>query len=240
MLAQIAGGDARATQLFNAHVRLGSLYALAAKPVSAPLALQRELASKVPVLAMKLPYLAMPEERRKRAAGWLWELPSFRMNVILILLAALLAGGIWSAVNSGRSGHVSPKNFEQPSAMGGTASSGNVPNASGNIPNVSANAPKNSSLQNAIAAGTAIPFRRSSSKNTNWSHSSQKTYPAYTSLQANSTHSLQSERIIPLKDAAAKEPVAVPPNEPVGVPPQRGSIHANCRGIAIRIAASYG
>jgi hypothetical protein len=50
VLAQIADGDARATQLFNAHVRLGSLYALAAKPVSAPLALQRELASKVPVL----------------------------------------------------------------------------------------------------------------------------------------------------------------------------------------------
>src|SRR5665213_1867123 len=80
VLAQISGGEARATRLFNAHLRLQDLYGLAAKPTSAPLALQRELASKVPVLAMKLPYLAMPEERRKRAAGWFWELPAFRMN----------------------------------------------------------------------------------------------------------------------------------------------------------------
>src|SRR5665213_2875810 len=77
---RVAQASPPASALFEAHMRLESLYALAAKPVSAPLALQRELASKVPVLAIKLPYLAMPEERRKRAAGWFWELPAFRMN----------------------------------------------------------------------------------------------------------------------------------------------------------------
>jgi len=129
-----------ARALFDAHVRLGSLYALAAKPIGAPLALQRELASKVPVLALKLPYLAMPEKRRKRALAWLWELPSFRMNALLVLLAALLAGGVWFAVRGGQSGlrgPVSQKFSSQPATTDGPSVSGKTPqNISSPIANV--------------------------------------------------------------------------------------------------------
>ena len=127
---RIASGDAHATRLLDAHVRLGGLYALAAKPISAPLTLQCELASKVPVLARKLPYLAMPEKRRKRAAGWLWELTAFRMNAMLLLLAALLAGGIWFAISgghTGQSGFVSQKVLSQPVTTDGPSVSGKAP-----------------------------------------------------------------------------------------------------------------
>ncbi len=127
--------EARA--LFEAHVRLGSLYALTAKPVSAPLEIQRELALKVPVLAMKLPYLAMPEKRRKRAAAWFWD---SRMNMVLLLLAALLAGGIWYALRSGGSGNVSRMAASSKSTMGGSTTGGP---AGGNSPHNISTPPQN-------------------------------------------------------------------------------------------------
>ncbi len=95
---QIARDD-RAARLVHAHTRLESLYALTAEPASAPLSVQRELALKVPLLAAKLPYLAMPEEQKKRAAiGWWDSFWSSKINMLLLIVAALLAGGIWYAV----------------------------------------------------------------------------------------------------------------------------------------------
>src|SRR5947209_1022673 len=58
--------------LLDAHLRLQKIYTHAGKPVSAPLALQRELASQIPVLAIKLPYLAPAQKRRKGAIAGFW------------------------------------------------------------------------------------------------------------------------------------------------------------------------
>ncbi|MHB8391534.1 MAG: anti-sigma factor family protein [Acidobacteriaceae bacterium] len=97
--AAIASED-QAAQLLRAHERLEGLYRLTAQPVNAPLDIQRELALKIPVLAAKLPYLAMPEDRKKRGtAGWWESFWAYRINAVLLLAVVLLAGGIWYAVH---------------------------------------------------------------------------------------------------------------------------------------------
>ena len=71
--------------LLDAHLRLGDLFTIVQKPISAPLQVQRDLASKVPVLAVKLPYLAEPAVgRRSLMAPW-----------IVIATVALILGGVW-------------------------------------------------------------------------------------------------------------------------------------------------
>lgn len=101
MLDKISSKDGSERALFDAHLRLQDLYSVVRKPVSAPLALQRELASQVPVLALKLPYLAAPSQRRNRfATGWLSSVRSSWVTMILLFAAALLVGGVWYAVNT--------------------------------------------------------------------------------------------------------------------------------------------
>ena len=101
VLAGISGEHASERALFDAHLRLQDLYSVVRKPVSAPLSVQRELAAQIPVLAIKLPYLAAPHRRRNRvAAGWFSAMPSSWVNVFLLLAAVLLAGGVWYAVTT--------------------------------------------------------------------------------------------------------------------------------------------
>jgi hypothetical protein len=100
VLAKISGDHGSERALFDAHLRLQDLYSVVRKPVSAPLSLQRELASQIPVLAIKLPYLAAPAERRNRVgAGWFSSIRSSWVNVFLLLMLALLAGGVWYVMN---------------------------------------------------------------------------------------------------------------------------------------------
>ncbi len=138
VLAGISGEHAHSSEraLFDAHLRLQDLYSVVRKPVSAPLALQRELATQIPVLAIKLPYLAAPSDRRNRfAAGWLGSIRSSWINVFLLLAALLLAGGVWyfatehgSPVTHGSQSGVSEKTLSNgmgtPSNNNGT---GNAP-----------------------------------------------------------------------------------------------------------------
>ncbi len=113
--------------LFEAHLRLEEIYSLVAKPTPAPLALQRELASKVPVLAVKLPYLATERERRNTAAvgflenasSWLRSLKASTLNAVLIIALALLAGGVW---------YLSGNHNAPVSGNGGSANSGSGAN----------------------------------------------------------------------------------------------------------------
>ena len=90
--------------LLDAHLRLTDLLTVVQKPISAPLSVQRELASKVPVLAAKLPYLAPPSERRGGVSGFFTRAsksihPS-SINTILILALALVLGGVWFVVST--------------------------------------------------------------------------------------------------------------------------------------------
>ena len=74
VLDGISGEHAHSAErdLFNTHLRLQNIYSAVRTPVSAPLSVQRSLAAQIPVLAIKLPYLAVQDERRdKFAAGWL-------------------------------------------------------------------------------------------------------------------------------------------------------------------------
>jgi len=137
--------------LLDEHVRLQSIYTYAAKPVSAPLALQRELAAQIPVLAIKLPYLAPEQKRRRGAIAGFWSNTTSRINgikttwinTILVVLVALLAGGLWylakqsssSSVNTGGS---NSNNFSQPNS--------NTPDNTPNTPpqNVAPSTPNNS------------------------------------------------------------------------------------------------
>ena len=124
-----AHSSREARALLDAHVRMGSLYALTARPVSAPLDIQRELAAKVPILAVKLPYLAMPEKRRRGIVAWLWE---SKLNAVLLLLAALLAAGIWYVASGERS------NISR-SVPGSTTNTATHPPAGGSGGSIAAN-----------------------------------------------------------------------------------------------------
>jgi hypothetical protein len=103
LIASMSGNSARAAEhraLFDQHIRMADLMTLAQTPVSAPLSIQRDLASKVPVLAMKLPYLA--SERRNQepiAAGWLSQSRSSYIGAILVVALALITGCVWFALN---------------------------------------------------------------------------------------------------------------------------------------------
>lgn|GEM_PF-3326071 len=236
VLAQIEGGNAGATQLFSAHQRLESLYALTATPVSAPLSLQRELASKVPVLAIKLPYLAMPEKRRKRAAAWLWELPSFRLNAILILLTALLAGGIWYALDRAHGRSVSQTIGTTPHSSIASSSSGNAAkiagparanNAGTNIPSRSMRSKSVHSTTNTQATHPSQPLKLQSSipnnrnsiadnrnsipHNANSISNNTNSIPNHSNSESNNASSiLQNKSSMPSIVAVIKEPSAVP------------------------------
>jgi hypothetical protein len=136
--------------LLDEHLRLQNIYTYAAKPTSAPLALQRELASQIPLLAIKLPYLAPVENRRKGAIAGFWSNTTSRIsgiktswiNTILVVLVALLAGGLWylakhssSAPSISSSTGNSSNNLATPN---GNAPSSNTPN------NIAPTAPNNS------------------------------------------------------------------------------------------------
>jgi hypothetical protein len=103
LLAGMSGGGteaARQRSLFAAHIRLADLMTAAQKTVHAPLAVQRELASKVPVLAAKLPYLASDAKRRPSAAtGWFGWTRSSTTAAILFVALALVTGCVWFALN---------------------------------------------------------------------------------------------------------------------------------------------
>ncbi len=106
VLAAITGEHPSERALFDAHLRLQDLYSVVRKPVSAPLSVQRSLAAQLPVLAMTLPYLAAPAERRNRvAAGWFRSVRSSWVNASLLVAVLLLMGGVWYAV-SNNSQHV--------------------------------------------------------------------------------------------------------------------------------------
>jgi hypothetical protein len=148
VLAKISSTHGSERALFDAHLRLQDLYSVARKPVSAPLALQRELASQVPVLALKLPYLAAPGQRRNRfATGWLRSVRSSWVNVFLLLAAALLVGGVWYAVsNNSHSQNASTvtNSIDGGSLAGGTSNA------------VSAATSQNTALTNANRVQTSL------------------------------------------------------------------------------------
>ncbi len=102
VLAAISGEHAQSHEraLFDAHLRLQDLYSVARKPVSAPLSVQRDLAQQLPVLALKLPYLAAPDRRNRISAGWLGAVRSSWVNVFILLAGLTLIGGIWYAVRN--------------------------------------------------------------------------------------------------------------------------------------------
>src|SRR5437868_14914672 len=56
--------------VLDAHLRMNDLFKVVQKPLSAPLSLQRDLATKIPVLAAKLPYLAAESKRRRYGAAF--------------------------------------------------------------------------------------------------------------------------------------------------------------------------
>ncbi len=146
VLSRIASEHGAERALFDAHLRLQDLYSVVRKPVSAPLALQRDLASQIPVLAIKLPYLAAPTKRRNAiAAGWLSTVRSSWVTVFLFFAAALLAGGVWYAVttNSHRGSATTATNSVMGGSMSAGASDAAMANASQNA------ASSNANLQNA-------------------------------------------------------------------------------------------
>jgi len=101
VLAGMSGGDATAAQhraVFNEHLRMADMMTLVQKPISAPLALQRDLASKIPVLAVKLPYLAAEQKRRGILAEWLGQIPASSINSLLFIALAIIGGCVWFAV----------------------------------------------------------------------------------------------------------------------------------------------
>jgi hypothetical protein len=172
VLAGISGEHTSERALFDAHLRLQDLYSVVRKPVSAPLSVQRELAAQIPVLAIKLPYLIAPTERRNRfAAGWLSSMRSSWVNVFLLLAAALLTGGVWYAVTS-HSHHAA--SFATNIAPG-ESQAGGTPNAhSGNASqNV---ASTNASMAHARASRIDLSYpardnNRSSMPHSNTAHS---------------------------------------------------------------------
>ncbi len=181
VLAKISGEHSSERALFEEHLRLQDLYSAVQKPVSAPLALQRELATRIPLLAVKLPYLAPHERHHRVVAGWLGSLRSSWVNVSLVLAALLLIGGVWYAVKT-NSQHVSTSvtnsiangssNSKSPNAVSGNAAP-NVASLNANIPN--ANAPKASaSPSNSSLSGASYSNSyRSIGAHTNIVHSTR-------------------------------------------------------------------
>ena len=150
LLADIAAKDGEARALFDAHIKLEELYTLVQKPVSAPLSVQRELASKLPFLAVKLPYLAPVDRRDRAAAGWFSTRSSW-VNAVIIAAMLTAIGGIWYGLShkNTNTSHSTDGNYStltpstNPSASNSTssnssqnttsaASMGSIP--SGNIP----------------------------------------------------------------------------------------------------------
>src|ERR1051325_1270854 len=87
-------------RMLEEHLRVNSLLTQAAKPTSAPLAAQRDLAAKLPMMATYLPYLA-PQPARKTAVAWY---RSTKYVAAMIGGAALIGGTMWYALsNSGES-----------------------------------------------------------------------------------------------------------------------------------------
>jgi hypothetical protein len=176
VLAKISGEHGSERALFDEHLRLQDLYSVARKPVSAPLALQQELASQIPVLAVKLPYLAALGERRNRfAAGWLGSLRSSWVNVSLLFASLLLIGGVWYAVKT-NTHHLStsvtnvtasgPSNSSSPNAA-----SGNPPS---NVAPLNVNA-SNANASNASAAHSNPSLTDASYSTGNRSYASHPT-----------------------------------------------------------------
>ena len=167
-----AHSSREARALLDAHVRLGSLYVLTARPVSAPLDIQRELAAKVPILAVKLPYLAAPEKRRKGIVAWFWE---SRLNVLLLLLATLLVAGIWYVVSNGGPGN-NPQPLPAPqnstTSQSPTGGSGNSISVPTNQSNASSHSNANGNTLHDVAPSSAASPPTHLKHNTTF-HSSQ-------------------------------------------------------------------
>jgi hypothetical protein len=171
VLDGISGEHARSDEreLFNAHLRLQNIYSVVRAPVSAPLSVQRELAAQIPVLAIKLPYLAAQEERRdKFAAGWLSSIRSSWINVFLLLTLLLLAGGVWYVVNDNTNrtltGTADGSSSTSRSTIANSSSITNATNGGASVGGTSTsrvtnatagNTPQNISSSNASPAGTS-------------------------------------------------------------------------------------
>lgn len=80
-------------RLFIAHLKLREVLSVGQKPDSAPLAVQRDLAQKLPVLALHLPYLA-EDAKREKVAGF-WTTSSVLMRTALVVGLLALTGTAW-------------------------------------------------------------------------------------------------------------------------------------------------
>ena len=90
--------------LLDAHLRLTDILATTQKPVSAPLSVQRDLVSKIPVLAVKLPYLAEQPQRRDSVRGSFDRtsnrLPASSLWVSAVLVGCFVLVGVWFFANT--------------------------------------------------------------------------------------------------------------------------------------------
>ncbi len=179
VLAGISGERANTPEraLFDAHLRLQELYSVVRTPVSAPLSVQRELASQVPLLAIKLPYLAPAERRDRAAAGWLSYIRSSWVNVFLIFSSVLLLGGVWYAVNT--------------NASNGTPSSVTNPITIGSFGGGLSGAASNSAPQNISPANIATSSSTASGSST---RGTVVTHPIGSSIASTVSNSSPSSR----------------------------------------------
>lgn len=227
LLAGMSGNSASAARhraLFEEHIRMADLMTLAQKPISAPLSLQRELASKVPVLAMKLPYLASDRKNNDPvAAGWFGQVRSSYIGAILFVALAIIAGCVWFAVNQRdavQSGDTSAAN---------SASNSNASVQSGGMSgSLSQNSAQNISSQN--SNGTGLSGSSAGSNRVEVSHphraggaasnvagndpNSQKIPSAVSLAYTNSSGDQSQDRQVQDENPASKLADQNSPNEP--------------------------
>lgn len=120
-------------RMLDAHMRMGDLLTHAAKPVSAPLETQRDLAAKIPLLAVMLPYLAGPLTSRRARSAW-FGFRSWKVAVAGLATLGIIGGGLWYALSNSNSSEPLSSNrilSTAPLASNGNASSNGLASSVG-------------------------------------------------------------------------------------------------------------
>jgi hypothetical protein len=115
-------------RVFSEHLKLRDILAAGQKPSSAPLAVQRELAQKLPILALSLPYLAQERRRSRLAAFWQSNLTMLRVGMILLTFGIITT--VWYASRT----NAPNQNANLPARLGTEAHSSNTAQGSGALP----------------------------------------------------------------------------------------------------------
>jgi hypothetical protein len=98
-------------RIFTAHLKLRDLLNAGQKPSPAPLDVQRNLAEKLPMLALHLPYLAR-ETKKERLAGF-WTSNTSLIRIALVVGALAVGSGVWYVLSRDHSLQPASKSTSQ-------------------------------------------------------------------------------------------------------------------------------